>query len=174
MSLLYRDLNTRDTELMGALAKVYGTAGICYDVKLSSDELAVLRGVVTESWLNAPSARSPPTRSSSSGNSALTTTITFHTCSITRGSGRRIRVRSPPSRSMSFARLTCEDQFRERFQRQRTDPLPYRPMAISAGRGSIGVWCGPATAPISDRSMPTIGSMRCSTAGATSPALSCG
>ena len=37
----------------GALAKVYGTAGICYDVKLSSDELAVLRGVVTESWLNA-------------------------------------------------------------------------------------------------------------------------
>jgi hypothetical protein len=53
VNLLYRDLDTRATELMGALAKVYGTAGICYDVKLSSDELAVLRGVVTESWLNA-------------------------------------------------------------------------------------------------------------------------
>ena len=52
MNLLYRDVGTRATALGGSLAKVYGDEGICYDVKLSSEELAPLSDVVTESWLN--------------------------------------------------------------------------------------------------------------------------
>ena len=150
MNLLYRDFGTRATELMGALAKVYGTAGICYDVKLSSDELAVLRGVVTESWLNAIRQVAPDKveqfRKLGIDNYHHLSHLLDHARLWTTHT-RTLTVEQVDMFIRSFGLFKSIPS--GRFQRQESI-CPCPPMAISDGRGSIGVWCGPGTALISD------------------------
>jgi hypothetical protein len=59
VNLLYRDLESGASGLREPLSKVFGNEGVSSDITLRPDELAELRRIVTDSWLDTISQAAP-------------------------------------------------------------------------------------------------------------------